>query len=125
MRTVNEQLETHKEVMNDLYKNIAEKISTEKKKIIDKRNEKRDHPVDIEPGTIGYRKQSERQSKTNPLYKPEHILQSNDLTVTTTAKNKYHKQCFKKPRKLTDKSLLQIDDSLTNLDGTANTSTEP
>lgn len=125
VRTVNEQLETHKEVMNDLYKNIAEKISTEKKKIIDKRNEKRDHPVDIEPGTIGYRKQSERQSKTNPLYKPEHILQSNDLTVTTTAKNKYHKQCFKKPRKLTDKSLLQIDDSLTNLDGTANTSTEP
>lgn len=71
-------------------------------------------PPDIQPGTIAYKKQSNRQIKTNPPYKPEHIIKSTDLTVTTP-QNTYHKQVFKIPR-LTKNQFLQDDDTPADID---------
>ncbi|KAG5900248.1 hypothetical protein JTB14_018229 [Gonioctena quinquepunctata] len=64
---------------------------------------------------MGYIKTSERQTKTTSLYKPEHILKSNDLTMTTPQTTK-HKQYFKPPRKMTDQNMLQVDDTSTDDD---------
>lgn len=106
---INNQLNQHKDSMKEIYRNIHEKLSQQKLKVITKANEKRNDPPDIQPGSIGYKKLTDRQAKTNPLYKPEHILRSNDLTVTT-AQNTYHKQIFKNPRKSIN-PLLQVDDT--------------
>lgn len=122
---ISHQINEHKEIMVELYKTIHENTSKQKSNVITKLNQKRDDPPDIEPGTIGYRKLTDRQSKTNPLYRPEHIVRSNNLTVTTPL-NTYHKQVFKKPRKFIDKSLLQVDDpSGSNLDDSENPNTTP
>lgn len=122
-RLVNHQINEHKEIMSNIYQDIHEKLSQDKSKVIAKRNETRVDPPDIEPGSIGYRKLTDRQAKTNPLYKSEHILRSDHLTVTTP-QNTYHKQVFKKPRQLIDKTLLQVDDTTSPDDDTENSNTE-
>lgn len=108
---INNQVNEHKSSMQKLYKEIYQKTSENKQKVISKLNENRKDPPVIQPGAIAYRRLTDRQAKINPLYTPEHILQSNDLTVTT-AQNTYHKQIFKNPRKLTQNPVLQIDDTV-------------
>lgn len=119
---VNFKISEHKEIMSKLYQNLHDKMSKQKSNLIAKLNEKRNDPPDIEPG-IAYRKQAERQIKTNPVYRPEHVIKSNDLTVTTP-QNTYHKRVFKIPRKMTSDTLMLQTDSDTSDDDAENTNTE-
>lgn len=54
--------------------------------------------LSIQQGTSGYRRHTERKSKTKQPLWLEHILKANEITVTTTHEI-YHKQILKPQRK--------------------------
>ncbi|KAG5875491.1 hypothetical protein JTB14_015103 [Gonioctena quinquepunctata] len=91
--------------MQDLFKDIHKKTSKQKSDLISKRNESRNEPPTLNPGTIGY------------------LLKSNDLTIATT-QNTYHKQIFKPPRKVTDRNIFQVNDDSSD-SGTEGSDTQP
>lgn len=81
-------------------------MHNKKSNIIEKINKNRTDPPEIEPGSIAFKSLPKRQLKINEIFTPKHIIKSTKITVTTP-QNTYHKQSFKKPRKLKDSSFLQ------------------
>ena len=96
----------HKNSINKIYENLHTNMHNKKSNLIEKINKKRIDPPDIEPGSIAFKSLPKRQLKINEIFTPKHVLKSNGITITTP-QNTYHKQSFKKPRKLKDSSFLQ------------------
>lgn len=88
------QLVNIKTTLLEMYKQIARKTTEEKAKVITEANEKRTHPPDIQPRSTGYRKQTEKQSKTKPPFYPDYIPGTNNEFTVTTLNDTYHKQNF-------------------------------
>ncbi|KAJ8979844.1 hypothetical protein NQ317_007609 [Molorchus minor] len=103
---ITDYIQNHKEITQQLYDNVKDKISTSKENVISTQNQKRENPQqNLENETI-YIKSRDVRHKTEPKFKKSKVVQDKGPTLLTKDGH-YHKNIIKRRRKITKSVPLQ------------------
>lgn len=121
-KLINNYIQEHREATREIYKQINDRLITQKENIINYHNQNRHEPLNYEENSDAYRKITTlNRNKLNPKFSKEKISRNKGVKVRTSNKKVLHKQNLKRP-KINKQKLLQ--DS-TNPPDTGPSSSQP
>lgn len=103
---MNNYIQEHRDFTSEIYRQLNEKLITDKEKVITYHNKNREEPLQYDDDTDAYRKITTlTRNKLNPKFSKEKVVQDKGVKIRTINRN-LHKRNLKRP-KTNQKKLLQ------------------